>query len=41
MIIYDSVTKIYGKGKDAVTALDNINFTIPRDKEYFRSKCLH
>jgi osmoprotectant transport system ATP-binding protein len=30
MITYDSVTKIYGKGKDAVTALDNISFTIPK-----------
>ncbi|HPQ42858.1 MAG TPA: ABC transporter ATP-binding protein [Syntrophales bacterium] len=30
MITYDSVTKIFGTGRDAVTALDNVNFTIPQ-----------
>jgi len=30
MIRYDSVTKIFGAGKDAVTALDNISFTIEK-----------
>ncbi|OQY01204.1 MAG: ABC transporter ATP-binding protein [Desulfobacteraceae bacterium 4572_130] len=30
MIKYDSVTKIFGVGKEAVTALDNINFTIKK-----------
>ncbi len=30
MIIYDSVTKIFGTGRDAVTALDNVSFTIPK-----------
>ncbi|WP_163338949.1 ABC transporter ATP-binding protein [Desulfopila sp. IMCC35008] len=30
MITYESVTKIFGKGKNAVTALDNINFTLPK-----------
>jgi osmoprotectant transport system ATP-binding protein len=30
MITYESVTKIYGKGMNAVTALDNISFTIPK-----------
>ncbi|MEA3221638.1 MAG: ABC transporter ATP-binding protein [Thermodesulfobacteriota bacterium] len=30
MISYDSVTKIFGTGKDAVTAVDNISFTIEK-----------
>lgn len=30
MITYESVTKIYGKGIDAVTALDNVSFTLPK-----------
>ncbi len=30
MITYESVTKIFGKGNNAVTALDNVNFTIPK-----------
>ncbi len=30
MITYESITKIFGKGNDAVTALDNISFTIPK-----------
>ena len=29
MITYKSVTKIFGSGKDAVTALDSINFVVP------------
>ncbi len=30
MITYESVTKIFGSGRDAVTALDDISFTIPK-----------
>jgi len=30
MITYESVTKIFGTGRDAVTALDNVSFTIPQ-----------
>jgi osmoprotectant transport system ATP-binding protein len=30
MIKYDSVTKIFGTGKEAVTALDNVTFTIKK-----------
>ncbi len=30
MITYESVTKIYGKGNNIVTALDNVSFTIPK-----------
>ena len=30
MITYESVTKIFGTGGDAVTALDNVSFTIPQ-----------
>jgi len=30
MITYDSITKIYGKGNNAVTAIDDISFTIPK-----------
>jgi len=30
MITYESVTKIFGTGRDAVTALDNVSFTIPK-----------
>ena len=30
MITYDSITKIFGKGVNAVTALDNVSFTIPK-----------
>ena len=30
MITYESVTKIFGKGKNIVTALDNVSFTIPK-----------
>ncbi|TKB26999.1 ATP-binding cassette domain-containing protein [Desulfopila sp. IMCC35006] len=30
MISYESVTKIYGKGNNTVTALDNVSFTIPK-----------
>jgi len=30
MITYESITKIFGKGSDAVTAIDNISFTIPK-----------
>jgi len=30
MITYESVTKIFGMGRDAVTALDNVSFAIPR-----------
>ncbi|MDY0376685.1 MAG: ABC transporter ATP-binding protein [Desulfobacterium sp.] len=30
MITYDSVTKIFGKGKNTITALDNVSFTIPK-----------
>ncbi len=30
MITYDSVTKIFGKGKNSVTALDNVSFTMPK-----------
>jgi len=30
MITYESVTKIFGMGGDAVTALDNVSFTIPQ-----------
>ena len=30
MITYDSVTKIFGTGKDTVTALDNVSFTMPK-----------
>ncbi len=30
MITYESVTKIFGMGRDAVTALDNVSFTIPK-----------
>ena len=30
MIRYDSVTKVFGAGKDAVTALDNVTFTIEK-----------
>ena len=30
MITYESVTKIYGKGNNTVTALDNVSFTIPK-----------
>ena len=30
MITYESVTKIYGKGNNAVTALDNVSFTLPK-----------
>ncbi|GAB6191936.1 ABC transporter ATP-binding protein [Desulfocastanea catecholica] len=30
MITYESVTKIFGKGINTVTALDNISFTIPK-----------
>ena len=30
MITYESVTKIYGKGVNTVTALDNVSFTIPK-----------
>ncbi len=30
MITYESVTKIFGKGNNTVTALDNISFTIPK-----------
>lgn len=29
MITYESVTKVFGTGRDAVTALDNVSFTIP------------
>jgi osmoprotectant transport system ATP-binding protein len=30
MITYESVTKIFGKGINTVTALDNVSFTIPK-----------
>ena len=30
MITYEAVTKIFGTGRDAVTALDNVSFTIPK-----------
>jgi osmoprotectant transport system ATP-binding protein len=30
MITYDSVTKIFGTGKDSVTALDNMSFSMPK-----------
>ncbi|MCK4535280.1 MAG: ATP-binding cassette domain-containing protein, partial [Syntrophobacterales bacterium] len=30
MITYDSITKIFGTGKDTVTALDNVSFTMPK-----------
>lgn len=30
MITYESVTKIFGKGNNTVTALDNVSFTIPK-----------
>lgn len=30
MITYESVTKIFGSGRDAVTALDNVSLTIPK-----------
>ncbi len=30
MITYDEVTKVFGTGRDAVTALDNVSFTIPK-----------
>jgi len=30
MINYESVTKIFGKGNNTVTALDNVSFTIPK-----------
>lgn len=30
MITYESVTKIFGKGTNTVTALDNVSFTIPK-----------
>ncbi|MCK9275899.1 MAG: ABC transporter ATP-binding protein [Syntrophales bacterium] len=30
MITYESVTKIFGSGRNAVTALDNLNLTIPK-----------
>ena len=30
MITYESVTKVYGKGLNTVTALDNVSFTIPK-----------
>ena len=30
MITYESVTKIFGKGVNTVTALDNVCFTIPK-----------
>ena len=30
MITYESVTKIFGKGINTVTAIDNISFTIPK-----------
>jgi osmoprotectant transport system ATP-binding protein len=30
MITYNSVTKIFGKGKNSVTALDNVSFTMPK-----------
>ena len=30
MITYESVTKIFGKGINSVTALDNVSFTIPK-----------
>lgn len=30
MIRYESVTKIFGKGNNSVTALDNVSFTIPK-----------
>jgi osmoprotectant transport system ATP-binding protein len=29
MITYEAVTKVFGTGRDAVTALDNVSFTIP------------
>ncbi|MBN1637169.1 MAG: ABC transporter ATP-binding protein, partial [Deltaproteobacteria bacterium] len=29
MITYDAVTKIFGTGREAVTALDNVSFNIP------------
>ncbi|MGB3210267.1 MAG: ABC transporter ATP-binding protein [Desulforhopalus sp.] len=30
MITYESVTKVFGKGNNTVTALDNVSFTIPK-----------
>ena len=30
MITYESATKIFGKGNNTVTALDNVSFTIPK-----------
>jgi len=30
MITYDSITKIFGKGNNTVTALDDVSFTIPK-----------
>ncbi|MBN1830140.1 MAG: ABC transporter ATP-binding protein [Deltaproteobacteria bacterium] len=30
MITYESVTKIFGTGREAVTALDNVSFNIPK-----------
>jgi osmoprotectant transport system ATP-binding protein len=30
MITYDSVTKIFGSGRDAVTAVDNVSFTVEK-----------
>ncbi|MDY0222319.1 MAG: ABC transporter ATP-binding protein [Desulfobacterium sp.] len=30
MITYQSVTKIFGKGKNTITAIDNVSFTIPK-----------
>jgi len=30
MIRYESITKIFGAGTDAVTAIDNVTFTIPK-----------
>lgn len=30
MITYESVTKIFGKGKNTITAIDDVSFTIPK-----------
>ena len=32
MITYEAVTKIFGTGKDAIVALENVSFDIPPGK---------